>query len=196
VTDLFVPAEQTFSFQDNNLVKRSGALYAFPFMFVAKMSAPALGIARHAVDALIEMAGRKPARRFTSGNQLEPAKIMRDDVFVQDAVGRAEALLGSARAYQFETMGDLWQSLVDGREPTPVQIARFTAASNHIIGVCADVVQLVCRAAGGTAVYQKGPFDRCLRDIVTMKQHAFASSRTFEMAGRLLLGLEPLRALL
>ena len=196
VTDLFVPAEQTFSFQDPNVVKRSGPLYAFPFMFVAKMSAPALGIARHAVDALIEMAGRKPARRYTSGDQLEPSKLMRDNISVQEAVGHAESMLGSARAYQFETMGDLWQSLLDGNQLTPVQIARFTAASTHIIGVCADVVQLVCRAAGGTAVYQKGPFDRCLRDILTMRQHAFATSRTYEAAGRLLLGLEPLRALL
>jgi indole-3-acetate monooxygenase len=61
------------------------------------------------------------------------------------------------------------------------------------MGMCVDVVQLVCKAAGGTAVYQKGPFDRCLRDVLTMNQHAIGSLRTSEMAGRLLLGLEPLR---
>jgi hypothetical protein len=36
--------------QDPKLVKRPGPLYAFPFMFMAKGAAPALGIARHAVD--------------------------------------------------------------------------------------------------------------------------------------------------
>jgi len=196
LTDTFVPAEHTFSLQDEGPVKRSGPLYAFRLMFVAKMSAPALGIARHALDALIEMAVRKPARRYVTGKQLEPAKLMRDDVFIQEAVGRAETLLASARAYQFETMGDLWQSIVDGNEPTPAQMARFQTAPTHVIGACVDVVQLVYKAAGGTAAYQKGPFDRCLRDILTMNQHVLATLRNYEKAGRLLLGLEPLRPLL
>jgi len=196
IPDLFVPVEQTFNFRDPNVVKRSGPLYSFPFIYVAKMSAPGLGIARHALDALIEMAAQKPARRYLTGNQLEPVRMMRDDVYFQEAVGRAETLLASARAYQFETMGDLWQSLVDGREPTPAQIARFTTAPTHVLGLCVDVVQLVWKAAGGTAVYQKGPFDRCLRDIMTMNQHVLASLRSYERAGRLLLGLEPMRPLL
>jgi indole-3-acetate monooxygenase len=196
LTDMFVPAEQTFSFQDPRLIKRTGPLYAFPFMFVAKASAPALGIARHALDALIEMACQKPARRYVAGEHLEPPKFMRDNIFVQEAVARADTLLASARAYYFEAMGDLWQSFVDGREPTPQQIARFTTAPTYVIGVCVDVVQLVCKVAGGTAIYQKGPFDRCLRDILTLNQHVIASLRTYEMAGRLLLGLEPLRPLL
>jgi alkylation response protein AidB-like acyl-CoA dehydrogenase len=121
---------------------------------------------------------------------------MREVVFVQDAVGRAETLLASARAYQFETMGNLWQSLVDGKTPTPTQIAHFTTAANHVMGTCVDVVQLVCKAAGGTSIYEKGPFDRCLRDVLTMNQHRIASLRSYEMAGRLMLGAEPVRGLL
>ena len=119
--------------------------------------------------------------------------MMRDDVFIQDAVGRAEISLTSARAYFFEVMGDLWSTLVSGGEPTPAQVARFTATHTYVVGVCVDVVQLVFKAAGGTAVYQKGPLDRCLRDVLTMNQHVIGTLRTYEMAGRLLLGLEPLR---
>ncbi|MEA2773948.1 MAG: Acyl-CoA dehydrogenase, C-terminal domain, partial [Acetobacteraceae bacterium] len=77
-------------------------------------------------------------------------------------------------------------------QPSAAQFARFTTAPTHIMGVCADVVQLVFKAAGGTAVYQKGPLDRCLRDILTMNQHLVATLRNYERAGRLLLGLEPL----
>jgi hypothetical protein len=40
-------------------------------MFMAKGSAPALGIARHALDALIESAAAKPARRYTLGERIE-----------------------------------------------------------------------------------------------------------------------------
>ena len=38
----------------------------------------------------------------------------------------------------------------------------------------------------------QGPLDRCLRDILTANQHVIAAARTYEMAGRLPLGLEPL----
>jgi alkylation response protein AidB-like acyl-CoA dehydrogenase len=193
VRDKFVEEGRTFSFQEPTLIKRPGPLYAFPFLFIAKGSAPALGIARHAIDAVIESAAAKPARRYTIGERIEAAKLLRDDVYVQEAVGRAETLLASARAYYFDVMGDLWVTLLNGRQPSERQLALFTSAYPHIVGVCVEVVQLVYKAAGGAAVYQKGPLDRCLRDVLTMNQHVIGTSRTWEMAGRLLLGLEPLR---
>ena len=193
IRDMFVEEACTFSFQDPTLIKRPGPLYAFPFLFIAKGAAPALGVARHAIDAVIESAATKPARRYTVGERIEAAKVLRDDVYVQDAVGRAETHLAAARAYYFDVMGDLWVTLLAGRQPSERQVALFTAAYAHVVGVCVDVVQLVYKAAGGTAVYQKGPLDRCLRDVLTMNQHVIGTSRTYEMAGRLLLGLEPLR---
>jgi alkylation response protein AidB-like acyl-CoA dehydrogenase len=45
VNDVFVPEEQTFSFQDPALVKRSGPLHNFPFLFLFKTPSVALGIA-------------------------------------------------------------------------------------------------------------------------------------------------------
>jgi len=194
--DVFVEQEHSFSFQDPELVKRSEPLYAFPFLFIAKGSAPALGIARHAIDAVIESAAGKRARRYTVGERIEAPKMLRDDVYLQEVVGRAETLLAAARAYFFDVMGDLWATLTDGRQPSERQLALFTSAFTHIVGVCVEVVQLVYKAAGGEAVYQKGPLDRCLRDVLTMNQHVIGTLRTYEMAGRLLLGFEPLRWLL
>jgi hypothetical protein len=122
VQDVFVEEARTFSFQDAAVVKRPGPLYTFPFLFIAKGSAPALGIARHALDALIDSVAKKPARRYTLGDKLEPPKVPRDDVFVQDAVGRVETQLASARAYQFEVMGDLWSTLVNGGNLLPCSL--------------------------------------------------------------------------
>jgi alkylation response protein AidB-like acyl-CoA dehydrogenase len=121
VKDVFVEAARSFSFQDRNLIKRPGPLYAFPFMFSAKSAPVALGIARHALDALIDIATSKPARRYTVGDRLEPSKMMRDDVFIQDAIGRADTMLTSARAYLFEVMGDFWDTLGQwpGANPHP-----------------------------------------------------------------------------
>jgi alkylation response protein AidB-like acyl-CoA dehydrogenase len=193
IHDVFVPAERTFSFQDPNLVKRPGPLYAFPLMFIAKGAAPALGIARHAIDVVIENACRKPARRMIMGERGEPPKLLREEVFVQESVARAEARLGAARSYLFDVVGDLWATLVDEQRPSPAQQARFITAYTHVVSECAAAVQLVYKASGGTAVYQTGALDRCLRDVLTMNQHLMGSLRTYEMAGRLLLGLEPLR---
>ena len=161
----FVAEKHSFSFQDPELIKRPGPLYAYRFMFMAKGSAPALGIARHAIDTLIDSASGKPSRRYTVGERIEAPKVLRDDVYVQEAVGRAETLLAAARAYFFHVMGDLWATLLDGRQPSDRQLALFTSTYPHVVGVCVEVVQLVYRAAGGAAVYQKGPLDRCLRDI-------------------------------
>jgi indole-3-acetate monooxygenase len=86
--------------------------------------------------------------------------------------------------------------LVDRQKPSPVQQARFITAYAHVVEECAAAVQLVYKASGGTAVYQTGALDRCLRDVLTMNQHVVGSLRTYEMAGRLLLGLEGLRWLL
>ena len=166
--DVFVPEERSFSFQDPKLIKRSGPLYAFPYMFIAKGPAPALGIARRAIDTLTETAAGKPARRYTVGEGVEAPKVLRDDVYVQDAVGRAETLLTSARAHVYDVFGDLWASLVDGRQLTERQLALFTTLYPHAVGVCVEAVQLIYKAAGGAAVYQKGPLDRWLRDILTM----------------------------
>jgi alkylation response protein AidB-like acyl-CoA dehydrogenase len=196
VHDVLVPAERTFSFQDPELVKRPGPLYAFPLMFIAKGAAPALGIARHAIDVVIENAKRKPARRMVLGERSEPAKLLRDEVFVQESVARAETLLGSARAYLFDVIGDMWETLVEERRFSETQQARFFTAYTHVVGTCVEAVQHVYKASGGTAVYQTGALDRCLRDVLTMNQHLMGSLRTYEIAGRLLLGLEPLRWLL
>ena len=162
-------------------------------MFIARGAAPALGIARHAIDVVIENAARKPARRMILGETSEPAKMLRDEVFVQESVARAETLLGSARSYLFDVIGDVWMTLREERDLTAAQQAHFITAYTHTVGACTEAVQLVYKASGGSAVYQSGALDRCLRDILTMNQHLMGSLRTYEMAGRWLLGLEPLR---
>jgi Acyl-CoA dehydrogenase, C-terminal domain len=93
----------------------------------------------------------------------------------------------------FDDVGDLWASLLDGRRPTDRQLALFTTLYPHSVGVCADVVQLGYKAAGDAAVYQKGPLDRCLRDVLTANRHVVATMRTYEMAVPLLTRITPFR---
>ncbi len=193
VRDVFVGRGAELQFPGPRIGQAGRAALRIPVLVWRDGRRPALGIARSAIDAFVESAAGKPARRYTMGAAIEAPKAVRDDVFVQEAVGRAETLLAAARAYYFDVMGDLWGTLLAGGQPSERQVALFTSTYTHVVGVCVDVVELICKAAGGTAVYQKGPLDRCLRDVLTMNQHVIGTLRTYEMAGRLLLGLAPLR---
>lgn len=193
VRDHFVPAEQTFSFQDPTIVKRPGPLYAFPLIFLAKQTAPALGAARYAVDSVIAAASSKSARRYMIGDRIEAPKLVRDDVFVQESISRADAILAAARAYVFALIEDMWTTLLDAGELSQLQLARFAAVHAFVTEACVDAVQRVYKASGGTAVYEKAPLGRCLRDVQTMNQHVASSLRMWEAGGRQLLGLDPLR---
>jgi hypothetical protein len=44
------------------------------------------------------------------------------------------------------------------------------------------------RTAGGDAIYASGPLDRAFRDIHSAAQHPLVSLRSYEIAGRALLG--------
>jgi hypothetical protein len=100
-------------------------------------------------------------------------------------------LSGLRKTFEGLATGDLWASLLmtDSWRYLPTLYPQA-------VGMCVKVVQLVYKAAGGGAVYRKGPLDRCLRDILTANRQVVATARTYEMAGRLLLGLEPLKFLL
>jgi hypothetical protein len=80
---------------------------------------------RATLDALIESAEAKPARRYALGQHIEALKMLRDDVYVLKAVGRPETPLAAARAYYFDVMGDLWATLLDGRQLSARMLLRL-----------------------------------------------------------------------
>lgn len=194
VKECFVSAERTFSYQDIKPY-REGALYRFPLNMLLNFSSVPLGVAQCALDALIA-AGERPSRITTIGGQVTPLRTLRDEAFVQDAAGRSAAMIGSARAYLYNTIGELWAALQAGRELSPVLFAEFQMLNTHIYQTCAETVQLLYKVRGGSSVYTGGDLDRCLRDSVTMNQHVMNSLRSYAMGGRLLLGLPPEQILL
>ena len=189
IQDHFVPEERTFSYQDLTFHRPYG-LYRFPMNILLKFAGPALGVARAAIDALIG-AGEKPARLSVIGGRAQPPRQLRDEEYMQTAVARAEAKLGSARSYLFEATGTLWETLQAGTERSRRIGAQFLLANTNCFSACAEAVQIAYKARGGSAVYANGVLDRCLRDVLTMNEHVGVSLKTYSMAGRLLLGLPP-----
>jgi Domain of unknown function (DUF4157)/Acyl-CoA dehydrogenase, C-terminal domain len=47
------------------------------------------------------------------------------------------------------------------------------------------------RSGGSSAIFTSSPLQRCLRDVHTLTQHFFVAPPTYEMTGKVLLGVEP-----
>jgi len=186
VKDRFIPEERTFDMAAPTIY-RQGPLYALPNLLIYKVTAVGLGIARGAIEDFVAMASSKPLT-FKSPSATK-AKL-RDESYVQCAVAQAEASVSSARSFVFETLGDMWATLVAGDSPSLKQRARARLAMVHASGACLQAVELLYKANGGSSVYAGNAFDRRLRDMQTANQHTVVSLKTWEVAGRVLLGLE------
>jgi alkylation response protein AidB-like acyl-CoA dehydrogenase len=182
ITDAFVPEERALDVM-HDAPRIARPLYRFPLMIIVNANGVPLGIARAAIDALVDLARTK----------LVPAKAQKlaQQTLVQDAVGRAEALLGSARSYLFATVGELWETLERGTEPSLELRARLRLATLSAYRNSREVVQLMYEMGGGTALYSKSPLDRYYRDISTIAQHALVNARAYAEMGRVFLGLDP-----
>jgi indole-3-acetate monooxygenase len=186
VKDRFLPEERTFNLAAPTTY-RQGPLYALPNLLIYKVCAVPLGIARGAIDEFVTLASNKPV---TFKSPTATTAMLRDEVVVQCAVAQAEALLGSARGFVFEAFGDMWETLANGDPPSFKQRARARLAMVHASTACTQAVELLYKANGGSSVYAGNVFNRRLRDIQTANQHTTVSLKTWEVAGRVLLGLE------
>jgi indole-3-acetate monooxygenase len=141
----------------------------------------ALGIARAALDAFVDLAeGKVP--RFGS-------KTLRTRPAAQRAIARAEVRVRGARALLLTLVGQIWEIVVAGDRVPGNLLALFQAACSDAVAGCAEAVDLVADAAGTTANVKGHPLERRARDIRVIRQHATVASHHLEDAGRILLGL-------
>ena len=187
VKERFIPEERTFNFAAPTIY-RQGPLYALPNLLIYKVSGVSLGIARGAIEDFIAMASNKPLT-FKSPTASKAA-MLRDETYVQCAVAQAEALVSSARGFVYEAFGDMWNTMAAGDPPSLKQRARGRLAMAHTSAACLQAVELLYKANGGSSVYAGNAFDRRLRDMQTANQHTVVSLKTWEVTGRVLLGLE------
>jgi indole-3-acetate monooxygenase len=152
-------------------------------VFAMCLASVPLGIARAAIEAFTELAeGKTP---------MGGSGRLRDKAAAQADLGRAEALVSSARAFMFDEAQKLWDTVAAGDAPSLKQraIARLSAA--QAASASAQAVDLLYNAAGGTAIYEYNLLERCFRDVHAATQHIGISSANFELSGRVLLGLDP-----
>ncbi|HVH18542.1 MAG TPA: acyl-CoA dehydrogenase family protein [Myxococcota bacterium] len=143
----------------------------------------ATGIARAALDAFVELASQRVPRGMSAP--------LRERRFALESVAEAETLLGSARAFVFETVEELWQETLAGRTPTLRQRALVQIACVKAVMASARAVEIVHAAAGTHANALTSPLERRMRDVHVVGQHIVVSPALIEPASRVLLGLPP-----
>jgi alkylation response protein AidB-like acyl-CoA dehydrogenase len=183
--DTFVPSRRVFSLFDPSGF-RPEPLYQVPVLALVAppIAMVALGIARAALDELTELAPCKtPA--------LSMARLSEKPV-TQVEIARAEGALGAARSFLYDTLDDLWQTVLSGQQPTMRQRSLCRIASNQATETASRVAHTASTIAGGSSVFTSSSLQRHARDADVITHHMTQSPQVWEDAGRTLMGLEAL----
>jgi alkylation response protein AidB-like acyl-CoA dehydrogenase len=177
-----VPEERTASpFYER--ARHDGPLYRMTLwsLFMTLMAGLPLGIARRAVDEFRDLAKRKS--RAMDGTSLA------DDSAIQVDLARAEADLRAARTLVLDAFDRAWDTLQE-RENSLEERTRMTMAVVAAMRLCTGAVDVAFQRAGGSALYDTNPLQRCFRDIHAAGQHIVFSHETWKRIGKSLLGIE------
>jgi len=160
-----------------------GPLYSFPVfgLLALTIAGTALGMARAAVDDLIALAGGKTPTGSSRSLAERPV--------TQTRIAQAEAGLLAARAFLYEAVAAAWDAAASGGEVPIESRAALRLAASHATGASAATVDTAYDLGGGTSIYETSPLQRRFRDVHAATQHMLVGPSTWELAGRLMLGL-------
>jgi alkylation response protein AidB-like acyl-CoA dehydrogenase len=185
VNELFVSEAFSTTREDPTLRRERGPLYAFTMqcLYATGVAAVSFGIARAMLCEFIALASRKAPRNLAR---------LADNAVVQAEVARAEARLGSARAYLIETLTAIYAQADDLAPIEVADRARVRLATTNAIHGAAEVADFAYKAAGVDSIFPgSSPFERRFRDMHTLSQQIQARSAHFEQVGQVLLGVPP-----
>ena len=183
--DVFVPDDFTFDWLNaqSTWLRGTFANIPLPLKMLGALSSVVLGIARHAIDALVEIAQAK-VPVGTRG-------LLRDRPIAQTQVAQAEGLLRAARAYFYECNDEIWRRGEAGESFSLADRAKARLAVVTATKLAVQAVDLVADAAGMNSALTSSPIERCWRDAHTASQHVLINTARFEVVGRVLFGLDP-----
>jgi len=188
VQDVFLPERRTCPHVgvplDNQWSRWPGLTYALPSQAWVgpHHSAVITGIARAGIDALIALAVEKTPRGRTFR--------LCDNPQVQEAVGRADAILNAGRVYRSAMIAELWNTIAAGGETTLEQRARCRLASTYAADSAREAMDLVYRHGGSTSFKRESRLAECWRDLHVVGQTVTIAPEWYPIGGRALLGMD------
>jgi alkylation response protein AidB-like acyl-CoA dehydrogenase len=143
------------------------------------MSGFPLGVARRALDEFVPLASAKSRRG--------PGTLATEQV-TQLSVARCEASLRAARAFMFDALGSAWDTALAGDRLSQDQRMAIRLALANAMRVALEVVDTTFALAGGGALYDSSPLQRCWRDLHAGGNHIVFSNNFVAQGGKALLG--------
>ncbi len=182
VSELSVPRDHATSVITRQPLA-DGPLYAFPLfgLLALTIAGTALGIARAAIDDLLELAGAKTP---TGGS-----RTLAERPVTQARIAQTEATLLSARAFLYDAIAIAWEAAESGGEVSIEHRAALRLAASHATSASAAAVDTAYDLGGGTSIYETSPLQKRFRDVHAATQHMLIGPSTWELTGRLMLGL-------
>ncbi len=186
VDDVFVPDHRVaFIEMGRELAPPfAGPAYAlWPWQAIHGETVVSIGIAGAAIEELIELANRKqPSYSRIPLHHREMA---------QHHVAKALGLVDASRASVYAAISQAYaEAKAEGRYSQETTV-RCQLAACFGAGACAQAVDLVCEAAGSSAIRLEHRFERHHRDAHALTSHAYKAYSRYEDVGKLLFGLPP-----
>ncbi len=162
-----------------------GSLYSFQAMqlYASGFASVALGVSRAMLDAFIALAKTK--------SQAWSADSLRDNHAVQHIVSYSDAAWKAARAGLHAALDAAWQEVSRTGVLSVEHRMEIRQAATYAIHTSRDMAHQVFHEAGSTAIFNKHPFERRLRDINSVSQQLQGRRTHFETVGHYRLGGEP-----
>ena len=189
VDDVFLPEHRTMTHAgaplDNQWSRWPGVSYALPAgaWIGPHHSSVITGITRAAIDALIGLAVEKTPRGRSG--------MLCENPQVQDAVGRADAILSAGQVYRRSLVAELWNTVASGGETTLMQRARTRLASVHAADCAREALDLVYRYGGSTSFKRETRLAECWRDAQVVGQSQTVGPEWYPQGGRAYMGMDP-----
>jgi alkylation response protein AidB-like acyl-CoA dehydrogenase len=189
VKDVFLPERRTMIHAgiplDNQWSRWPGVTYALPTQCWVgpHHSAVITGIARAGIRALVELAIEKTPRGRSG--------MLCENPQVQDAVGRADAMLNAGRVYRNAMIAELWNTIAAGGQTTLEQRARCRLASTYAADSARQAMDLMYRHGGSTSFKRASRLAECWRDLHVVGQTVTIAPEWYPIGGRAYLGMDP-----
>ncbi|MEO1336082.1 MAG: acyl-CoA dehydrogenase family protein, partial [Myxococcota bacterium] len=182
VREVRVPQSHAVSLVDGARV--DAPLYKFPVfgLLAVGIASVALGNAQAALDALQALATAKRPQ-FSRRSLAERGVVQAD-------FARARARWLAARAFLDQAIDRTWAMAQNDGLLSVDARADLRLACTHATRESAEVATTAYELGGGTSVYASHPLQRHFRDAHVATQHIMVAPASYELAGRVLLGLD------
>ena len=174
--------ENRFVADLSGVAQHDGVFYRIPtgLAFAVSFASVALGVARGALDGVIDLAQGKLPRFGT--------QVLKDDPDAQKLIGEAEIRWRAARAFLYDTVSNVLDELADRDAIADDQRIALRMTGTHVIREAAAALDLAYTVAGSSSIYRSNPLQRRFQDMHVITQHVQGRIQYYGLVGRYYLG--------